>query len=203
MIFSFSIIYFSSLKRFHYNCVLFMRMKGRCMSSILVMLQSDYGTNFNILFLSIFVFLKSLYRVPTSNSLTSAINNIIVQVLINQLLLIFKHYLYMSREHAAVCFTSLKLYLIKIKKIEQNISPCSSQKKEKYQRKWRVIENIMKLIFNQKIFNIVIFLFLSIKYLLLILHCVKSVRIRSHSSPYFPAFGLNMERYFFERYFKK
>ena len=26
-------------------------------------------------------------------------------------------------------------------------------------------------------------------------HCVKSVRIRSFSSPYFPAFGLNTERY--------
>ena len=27
------------------------------------------------------------------------------------------------------------------------------------------------------------------------LHCVKSVRIRSSSGPYFPAFGLNAERY--------
>ena len=27
-------------------------------------------------------------------------------------------------------------------------------------------------------------------------HCVKSVRIRSYSDPYFPAFGLNTERYF-------
>ena len=26
-------------------------------------------------------------------------------------------------------------------------------------------------------------------------HCVKSVGIRSYSSPHFPAFGLNMERY--------
>ena len=26
-------------------------------------------------------------------------------------------------------------------------------------------------------------------------HCVKSVRIRRLSDPYFPAFGLNMERY--------
>ena len=26
-------------------------------------------------------------------------------------------------------------------------------------------------------------------------HCVKSVRIRSSSGPYFPAFGLNTERY--------
>ena len=26
-------------------------------------------------------------------------------------------------------------------------------------------------------------------------HCVKSVRIRSFSGPYFPAFGLNAERY--------
>ena len=27
------------------------------------------------------------------------------------------------------------------------------------------------------------------------IHCVKSVRIRSYSGPYFPAFGLNTERY--------
>ena len=27
-------------------------------------------------------------------------------------------------------------------------------------------------------------------------HCVKSVRIRSYSGPYFAAFGLNRERYF-------
>ena len=26
-------------------------------------------------------------------------------------------------------------------------------------------------------------------------HCVKSIRIRSFSGPYFPAFGLNAERY--------
>ena len=30
---------------------------------------------------------------------------------------------------------------------------------------------------------------------LLICHCEKSVRIRSYSGPYFPAFGLNTERY--------
>ena len=63
---------------------------------------------------------------------------------VNHLLLIFKHYLYMSREHGAVCFTSLKLYLIKIKTLEQNISPCGSQKKEKCRRKWRVIEDILQ-----------------------------------------------------------
>ena len=33
-----------------------------------------------------------------------------------------------------------------------------------------------------------------------ILHCVKSVRIRSYSCPYFPAFGLNTERYFVWKY---
>ena len=27
------------------------------------------------------------------------------------------------------------------------------------------------------------------------LHCVENVRIRSYSGPYFPAFGLNTERY--------
>ena len=27
------------------------------------------------------------------------------------------------------------------------------------------------------------------------MHCIKSVRIRSYSGPYFPAFGLNTERH--------
>ena len=39
----------------------------------------------------------------------------------------------MSREHGATYFTSLKVYLIKIKTIEQNIGPGSSQKKENVQ----------------------------------------------------------------------
>ena len=34
---------------------------------------------------------------------------------------------------------------------------------------------------------------------LIILHCMKSVRIQSYSDPHFPAFGLNTERYS-ERY---
>ena len=65
-------------------------------------------------------------------------------LLINHFLLLFKYYLCMSRENGAVCFTRLELYLIKIKTIEQNISPYSSQKKEKCRKKWRVIENILK-----------------------------------------------------------
>ena len=69
-------------------------------------------------------------------------------LLINHLLLIFKHHLHMSSENGAVCFTNLKLYLIKIKTKEQNIRPCSSQKKEKHRRKWRNIENILKQIYN-------------------------------------------------------
>ena len=69
-------------------------------------------------------------------------------LLINHLLLIFKHYLYISRECGAICFASLKLYLIKIKTIEQNVSPCSNQKKKKCRRKWSGIENILKQIYN-------------------------------------------------------
>ena len=65
-------------------------------------------------------------------------------LLINHFLLLFKYYLCRSRENEAVCFTSLELYLIKIKTIKQNISPYSSQKKEKCRKKWRVIGNILK-----------------------------------------------------------
>ena len=125
-------IYCASLKKFHHHCVLLatLQMKRRCITSILTILQSDFGTNFNILFC------QYLY-IPEINQRHALLGflNIGSQqqnfLLINHLLLIFKHFLYMSREHGAVCFTSLKLYLIKIKTIEQNISPCKGQKKEK------------------------------------------------------------------------
>ena len=66
---------FSSSKKFHHHCVLFatLRMKHCCISSILVILQNDFGINFNILFLSIFKFLKLLHRVPTLEFLISDI----------------------------------------------------------------------------------------------------------------------------------
>ena len=41
-------------------------------------------------------------------------------LLINHLLLIFKHFLHKSRKHGAICFTSLKFHLIKIKTMKQN-----------------------------------------------------------------------------------
>ena len=86
-------------------------------------------------------------------------------LLINHFLLIFKHYLYISREHGAARFTSLELYFIKIKTIKQNISPCSSQKKENVEENGESLK-----IFCNKYISIisiiVIFLFLSIKDLL-------------------------------------
>ena len=84
---------------------------------------------------------------------------------INHLLLIFKHYLYISREHGAACFTSLELYLIKIKTIKQNISPCSSQKKENVEENGQSLK-ISSNKYISIIVIIVIFLFLSIKDLL-------------------------------------
>ena len=38
-----------------------LQIKRHCISSMLVILQINYGTNFNILFLSIFIFLKLLH----------------------------------------------------------------------------------------------------------------------------------------------
>ena len=69
--FSFSISYFSSIKKLHHHCAFLatMRMKRRCISSKLKILQSDYGMNFNILFLRTSIFLKSLHRAPSSDSL--------------------------------------------------------------------------------------------------------------------------------------
>ena len=63
------------------------------------------------------------------------------------------------------------------------------------------IYNIIKLLSMMNLFGEKGWLFLRKKslnhrYLTgLKYHCVKSVRIRSHSGPYFPAFGLNTERY--------
>ena len=48
----------------------------------ILILQSDYGTSFSILFLGIFIFLKSLHRVPSSDSLISAISNRIFYLLL-------------------------------------------------------------------------------------------------------------------------
>ena len=91
------------------------------------MLQSDNGINFNILLLRIFIILKLLHRRPSLGSLTW--RNQKQNLLINHLSIIFKHCLDTSMENGTVCFANLKLYLIKVKTIEQNISPCSSQKK--------------------------------------------------------------------------
>ena len=93
-------------------------------------------------FVSQYLYIAELHRMSSSDFLMSAIRDKIF-ILINHLLLIFRHYLYMSREHGTVCFTNLKLYLIKIKTTEQNISPCSSQKNEKCRRKWRVTKNVL------------------------------------------------------------
>ena len=85
--------------------------------SILVVLQNNYTANFNILFLRILIFLKSIHRVPSLGSLILTIKNNFL--LINHLVLFLEHYLYMSREQGTFCFTNLKLYLIKIKIIEK------------------------------------------------------------------------------------
>ena len=51
------------------------QIKRHCISSMLVILQISYGTNFNILFLSIFIFLKLLHWVASLGCLISAISN--------------------------------------------------------------------------------------------------------------------------------
>ena len=116
-----------------------------------LILQGDYETSFNILFLGIFIFLKSLHRVPSSDSLISAINNRIFYLL----LIFMELFVY-----------QFEIVLGKDQNNTQN-SPCISQKKVKYPRKQRVIENILKQIYNQK-FSCY-FLFLSIRDLHLIL----------------------------------
>ena len=130
---------------FHYHWIYFAnpRIKCHCISPILLILKNDYTTNFNILFLRVFIFLKSFRRLPFAGffNIHNWKQNFL---LINHLLLSFKfRYLYISIEHGAIFFTNLK-YLINIKTLEQNISSCSSGKKEKCQRNLRIIENILK-----------------------------------------------------------
>ena len=53
--------------------------------------------------------------------------------------------------------------------------------------------NFLDFCFSRRSINFFTFIF----YLNIVdnLHCVKSVHFRSYSGPYFPAFGLNTERY--------
>ena len=48
---------------------------------------------------------------------------------------------------------------------------------------------------NMTHLNICMIIFFVFRYQELSIHYVKSVRIHSYSGPYFPAFGLNMDRY--------
>ena len=110
-------------------------------------------------------------------------------LLINHLLLIFKHYLYISREHEAVCFPCEKLFFMKIKTIVQNISPYSSQKNEEFRRNWKVIWKYSEINVQWKL--LLLFLFLSIKDSLLIL--ISSIFL---SGEKFPSSCYIMKLYF-------
>lgn len=81
-------------------------------------MQSNYGTYFNILFSGSLYFQNYfsgwfLYVLWYWQSRTKS--------LINETL-VFKHYLHTSRGNGTVCFTNLNLQLTKIKTIKQNIS---------------------------------------------------------------------------------
>ena len=54
-----------------YACSITKRLWNVLLSSMLIILQNDYGTYFNILFPSIFIFLKSLHRVNHSTESTT------------------------------------------------------------------------------------------------------------------------------------
>ena len=101
----------------------------------------------------------------------------------NHLPVTFNHCLHTSRQYVTFFFANLKLYLIQIKTIEQNISPCSIAKGNRQcRRKQRVIEMSKKMsketeshrkysYYSYQYYSIlIIVIILSIKVLVLILN---------------------------------
>ena len=73
--------------------------------------------------------------------LTNEENNI--YNLLNLILWVFKHYVYRSREKHILNIDILIDNLIEIKKIEKRISLANNNKKETYNKKWCITDNLL------------------------------------------------------------
>jgi len=64
------------------------------------------------------------------------------EILINHLLLIFKLYIYRSRESGAISIHNLKTKISMIRDTEKEISKSSTQKCKKFHKKWDIVNEI-------------------------------------------------------------
>ena len=64
-------------------------------------------------------------------------------IIINHLLLIFKFYVYVSRDQHKVNFNALKNKIREIKKTEKTLAFNDSKKLRKYDKKWKTIDNVL------------------------------------------------------------
>ena len=65
-------------------------------------------------------------------------------IIINHLLLIFKFYVYVSRDQHKVSFNVFKSKIKNIKKTEKTLAMNDSKKLSKFNKKWRIIEDILE-----------------------------------------------------------
>ena len=63
-------------------------------------------------------------------------------IIINHLLLIFKHYIFKSRSNKHPSFLQLKTDIIKVKTLEEDLSNGDNNKSKKHQKKWQKISII-------------------------------------------------------------
>ena len=63
-------------------------------------------------------------------------------IIINQLLLIFKYYIFKSRSNKHHSFLQLRRYIIKVKTLEENLSNGDNNKSKNYRKKWQKISDI-------------------------------------------------------------
>ena len=68
--------------------------------------------------------------------------NIKNELLINYLFLIFKIYLYFSRDIGILNFFILKAKIIKVRKIEEQIAKNNACKSQEFRRKWDVLQHL-------------------------------------------------------------
>ena len=72
--------------------------------------------------------------------------------MINRILLIFKYYVYKTRENGSLDLKVLKRNIHKIKDIEKQISLNKLEKRKHFEQKWKIVETL----YNNYIFSIVL-----------------------------------------------
>ena len=63
-------------------------------------------------------------------------------IIINHLLLTFKYYIFKSRSNKHLSFLQLKIDIIKVKTLEEDLSKGDNNKSKKYRKKWQKVSDI-------------------------------------------------------------